>query len=437
MDSHKIANQVRGVFVGPIEIAGFGTSLVAGLRQIGIRSEAIDVSGNRFRYVERLGDKGFAKWINTVAHGLGSTKAGHWVLWKLGFNWMLRGIVLLRALFLFDVFVFVYGRTLLPGLLDLWLLKLLKKKTVFVFLGSDSRPLILNGAYLSTIDWLQTPEARRKLLKRQIKMSACLLRIDRLADIVIDSPLSGHSHSRWCANWFKFGCPYAVPVTTEPFPEMDILRILHAPSKAAYKGTQLIREAVQRAQAAGIPIYFEELSNQPNHEVIEAIKRCHLVIDELYSDTGLAGFGVEAASQGKIVVVGGEQWDQVDAWMGESPSFPSVRVRADQIEETLHKLWDDRANLPRLASAHHKFMLENWDAQVVAARLVSWVTNGVPEAARFLPSELDSLKGMGAPANVIEAALRAMLESVPPSCLGFRAGTMGARALDELKASPG
>ena len=432
-----ISKKVQGVFVGPIEIAGFCTSLVAGLRQIGVRSEAIDVSGHRFRYVERLGDKGFAGTVNAIAHAFAATKTGHWFLWKLGLNWMLRAVVLLRALFLFDVFVFVYGRTLLPGCLDLWLLKLLKKKTVFVFLGSDSRPLILCGAYLSLIDWVQTPEARRKLIKKQKKMSARLLRIDRLADIVIDSPLSGHSHARWCANWFKFGFPCPVPVTAEPFPEVDVLRILHAPSSAAYKGTQRIRQAVQDAQTAGIPIFFEELSNQPNHEVIKAIKRCHLVIDELYSDTGLAGFGVEAASQGRIVVVGGEQWDQVDAWMGESPSFPSVRVRPDQIEETLHKLWEDRANLPGLASAHHKFMLENWDAQVVAARLVSWVTNGVPEAARFLPSELDSLKGMGAPANVIEAALRAMLESVPPSCLGFRAGTMGARALDELKASPG
>ena len=164
-----ISKKVQGVFVGPIEIAGFCTSLVAGLRQIGVRSEAIDVSGHRFRYVERLGDKGFAGTVNAIAHAFAATKTGHWFLWKLGLNWMLRAVVLLRALFLFDVFVFVYGRTLLPGCLDLWLLKLLKKKTVFVFLGSDSRPLILCGAYLTMIDWLESPEARRKLLKRQKK----------------------------------------------------------------------------------------------------------------------------------------------------------------------------------------------------------------------------------------------------------------------------
>ena len=432
-----ITSKIRGVFVGPIEIAGFCTSLVAGLRQIGVHSEAIDVSGNRFRYVERLGDKGFSGMINAVAHGFGATKPGKFILWKLGFNWVLRALVFLRALFLFDVFVFVYGRTFLPGSIDLWLLKFLKKRIVFVFLGSDSRPLILNGAYLSTVDWIHTPKSRRKLIKKQKKMSALISRIDRFADIVVDSPLSGHSHTRWCANWFKFGFPYPVPSTMESFPVLDILRVLHAPSSGAYKGTNLIREAVQRAQAAGIPIHFEELANRPNHEVIKAIKRCHVVIDELYSDTGLAGLGVEAASQGRVVVVGGEQWDQVEVWMGHDPSFPSIRVRPDQIEETLHKLWDRQEELPGLAAAHHEFMMKHWDAQVVAARLVSWLTDGVPETARFFPAELDSLKGMGAPAEAIKDAIQTMLESVPPGSLGFRAGSKGAGALVDLKAKPG
>ncbi len=431
------SGKIKGVFVGPIEIAGFCTSLVAGLRQIGIRSEAIDVSGNRFRYVERLGDKGFSGMINTIAGGLGRTKLGRWILWKTGFNWVLRAIVLTRAVFLFDIFVFVYGRTFLPGCIDLWLLKLLQKRTVFVFLGSDSRPLILNGAYLSTIDWVHTPEVRKKLLKMQRTMSALISRIDRSADIVIDSPLSGHSHTRWCANWFQFGFPYPVPLTTGSFPGLEILRVLHAPSSGAYKGTKLIREAVQRAQAGGIPIHYEELSNQPNHEVVKAIKRCHVVIDELYSDTGLAGLGVEAASQGRIVVVGGEQWDQVEAWMGQDPPFPSIRVRPGQIEETLHNLWDRREALPELGAAHHEFMMKHWSAEIVAARLVSWVRDGVPETARFQPDDLNSLTGMGAPAEAIAEALQTMLATVPPESLGFRAGSKGARALLDLKAGPG
>jgi hypothetical protein len=265
-------------------------------------------------------------------------------------------------------------------------------------------------------------------------MSSLISRIDRFADIVIDSPLSGHSHTRWCANWFQFGFPYPVPSSIESLPVLDKLRVLHAPSSGAYKGTNLIREAVQRAQAAGIPIHFEELSNQPNHEVIKAIKRCHVIIDELYSDTGLAGLGVEAASQGRIVVVGGEQWDQVEVWMGQDPSFPSIRVRPDQIEETLYNLWNHREELPELAAAHHEFMLKHWDAKLVAARLVSWVTDGVPQLARFFPAELDSLKGMGAPAEAITEALQAMVESNPPERLGFRTGSMGARALVKLKA---
>ena len=53
----------------------------------------------------------------------------------------------------------------------------------------------------------------------------------------------------------------------------------------------------------GLPLEYVEIVGQPNDIVLAEIARSAFVIDQLYSDTPMAGFAAEAARLGKPAIV--------------------------------------------------------------------------------------------------------------------------------------
>ena len=79
------------------------------------------------------------------------------------------------------------------------------------------------------------------------------------------------------------------------------LRVVHAPNHRAIKGTSAFIRAVEELAAEGVPIQLEMVEFASNDEVLQAIARCDVVLDQLIVGW-YAMFAIEAMAIGKPVV---------------------------------------------------------------------------------------------------------------------------------------
>ncbi|MCS7244458.1 MAG: hypothetical protein RMJ36_06985, partial [Candidatus Calescibacterium sp.] len=209
--------------------------------------------------------------------------------------------ILIYSLFKYDVFIFSFASSIIPYpyLVDLPILKFFKKKVIScIFHGSEARPRYIsmygiNRENPTTKDFKEVYKTV-KIQKQKLKT------IEKYSDIVIGSYLTSHFLKKKFVDYLHIG--YISPEPKENIKEntsiqntSDKISILHAPSKPELKGTIKIREAIEKLKQKYTNIEYIEITGKPNREVTKAIKECSFVVDQLYSDTPLAGLGTEAA----------------------------------------------------------------------------------------------------------------------------------------------
>lgn len=79
------------------------------------------------------------------------------------------------------------------------------------------------------------------------------------------------------------------------------MRVLHAPNHRNIKGTSHILKAIDELKASGLEIELVLIEKQPNAKVIEEIRKCDLVIDQIVIGW-YAMFSIEAMAQCKPVI---------------------------------------------------------------------------------------------------------------------------------------
>lgn len=376
------------VFLGMAEIAGYYRQLEQGLQALG--AQVTRVGYNPFQY----GDSSNAGWMSKWAHWVqqhqylatNSYQKKIWsIIWRL-----LRMVMFPWALVRHDVFVFGFGTSFL-GLRELPLLRALGKTIVFVFHGSDSRPVYIDPASLQIFVTPAKQEQHTKKVKRMLNI------IERYANYVIALPASAHLHSKPLVNWLQIGAPYSQPaqvLSPSAQRSSNKVRILHSPSNPQAKGTPLLRAAIGRLQAKGLPIEWVEITKQPNHVVLQELQRCDFVVDQLYSDTPMAGFACEAAFFGKPAVVGTyatlADWDMPAAQLP-----PTAYCHPDQIESTIERLVLDAHYRQHLGQQAQDFVRQQWNAVEVAQRFMRLIKNEVPPEWIFDPRRIRYLEGAG------------------------------------------
>ena len=147
-------------------------------------------------------------------------------------------------------------------------------------------------------------------------------------------------------------------------------------------------------RASGIDIDYIELVDRPNSEVLAYLASCDFVVDELYSDTALAGLSGEAACLGKPSVLGSltkrEELGVPDALI--PPSFVSLPER---IVNALYKMAMDKDFREDLGRRARRFVESEWDPSVVAGRFHALLEDGVPNEWFFAPSDIKWFSGWG------------------------------------------
>ncbi len=404
----------RRVLVGPTEVAGIVHGLVRGFVRLGIAAEAVLEAEHPFGYGSQAGGPRLLRWWSH------SGTAARRLTWRRPFvkglaaalHLLLAWPVLAWALARFDAFVFTYGRTITNTAFELWLLRRLRRPVVVFFVGSDARPPCINGA--------APGEDAARLARDTRRTKARVRRFERGGAVCINAPATAQFHEMPVVNWFAIGFPRdalageaVVPAPVSGGP----LRAVHSPSHPVVKGTARIQAAVDALRARGVAIELVTLSGLDNAQVLAALRSCDLVLDQMYSDTPMAGLATEAAQLGKPALVGGYFAAGMPAALLGAAVPPTRFVVPEAFEAALEALAQDRATLAALGAQAQGFVATRWACDAVAGRVARLLAGERPAEWLFDPHAVQYLQGCGLPADAARVRVRRLLAHGGPAAL--------------------
>lgn len=409
-------NQVR-IFVGTTEIAGYYAYLSQGFRELGYICDYVSFSDHPFKY----GGESKNFLLLQIKKLILRRKSAHLFVAKLFYLLafaLMKIIWIIYIILRYDVYIFGFGTSLTIFNIDLPVLRILRKLVISNLAhGSEARPPYIDGSYQSKSG--EMPSLRdiykiTKLTKRKVRLH------QKCASILIGAPFStSHFIDRPFINHFALGLPFltrteptASRSKAEPLPDDGArsIRILHSPSHPAAKGSPQIVQTISNLQNKGYNIDFVLIHGKPNREVLEEIAQCDFVIDQIYSDTPMAAFAMEAAWFGKPAVVGGYGLDRLRSFVPEGMWPPSLTCHPDEIERAIEYLITHPEARMQLGEAAQRFVQEKWSAVEVAKRYLRIIEGDIPDEWWLDPRQVLYLEGFGQPVERTKEVIRAMVE---------------------------
>ncbi len=263
---------------GLSEVAGQNAYSVQGLRGIGENAETVVYYRHPFDYPydKCLNiDKSNRKMIPVYACKL--------------------GVFFLSALKRYDCFHFHYGHSILNGP-ELSLYKKFGKRIFFEYHGSDLRDQEMFCRVSGMpFDPSETTSPKQHARNRKICKAA-----DGI--VIHDDELIPYLPKE-CAPTYVV--PLRVDIsrfdTAYPVATTDTIRIVHAPSKRAIKGTKYVLEAFNRLKEKYDNIELILVEGKTQQEAFEIYKTADIIVDQLFAGT-YGVFAIESMALGKPVI---------------------------------------------------------------------------------------------------------------------------------------
>ena len=314
------------VIHSPVNIAGGPGAISAGLRELGVESTLLVFN-------ERPFERGF-----DVNLELRDTSR----LGSVPFNLPKQLRALAWALRRFDVFHFHAGLALAPGRVTLPLLRAARKGIVFQSWGSD-----LRGRSATEVTYLRAAGA-----------------------VIVGSYLTRRLAPR--GRWPEYDVvPPAIVLddwASSPPQSEDVLRLAHAPSKRAVKGTDAVLAAVESLRSRGAPVELDLIEGVPHREARLRYAAADVVVDQLR--VGWYGmFAIESMALAKPVVVHLDDQAVVETEEAFGLSVPLVRADETTLERVIATLIEMRPELPELGRRSREYV-ERVHAHIAVARQV-------------------------------------------------------------------
>lgn len=329
------------VFLGPYEIAGLAWGYRQGLRGIGVDAKVVTFEEHPFGYPAD-------------------------VQFKFEGNKYIRFLKLRMKMFIlfprwvhnFDVFHFLFGKSLLPYNLDVPILKLFGKKIVVQFVGSEIRPRKI------------ADDEKFDINKK--KRTAQFW--EKYADVVISFPEYSQLLKKKYYN-IPEGCDleYWKPFTPQKYKkDKNKILIVHAPSNRGRKGTEYVIEAVDRLIEEGYGIKFKLLENMANSDVREWLNISDIVVDQLI--VGWHGcFAIESMALAKptLCYINEELRKEVEY----AKDLPLVNATPDTIYEKLKLLIENPDLCKDIGENSRKYVEDITNLEKIAKQLLELYTS--------------------------------------------------------------
>lgn len=389
----KAGKRIR-VFLGVQEIAGVMERLNNAFHELGVKSDFYCIEKYAFSTEDEKKDMPILrKYRIHTENKMRVTKEWKKTWWS--FFQMLDILhIFFHALFRYDLFIYIYGRGMFfhnrylrkIEELEFFILKMFRKTMIMWFCGSDARPPYLDGALYFYEDeklYSITQEKAKKVRMLEKYMT------------LIDFPASAHFHSKPYLIYNCIGVPIdekeKVRVERKGYDEVTIL---HAPSDQKAKGTVIIRNILKEIQEEGYDFKYVEVSGLPHSSVLKKIAVSDIVIDQLYSDTPMAGFATEAAINGVPVVVGGYYADVYKKVLPH-PIAPTVFCNPEKLKENIIYLLEHEEERIRIGREEKEYVESHCLATIVAKRFLQIFDDSYPKEWTMNPTENDYIWGWG------------------------------------------
>ena len=156
-------------------------------------------------------------------------------------------------------------------------------------------------------------------------------------------------------------------------PARDVAHIVHAPSARAIKKTDVILGALETLRAKGVPFTFELIENRPNSEVLAALTRADILIDQIGSAGGHGRLSLEGAASG-CAVVGCN-----NLCTPYPPGCPIIKGEALQLTEQLRILCENKELRIQLAVKGRTWMAQGLThPRAIAERMIGACAGTLP-----------------------------------------------------------
>lgn len=214
-----------------------------------------------------------------------------------------------------DAFIYVWSDTFLPLKIDLFVLRLLRKKAIVFHCGDDVRYRPIQSKLDQEVYRVHyfDPKDTQALAKYEssgnsFRASFFNQWLTEKSGATIVSLRSHATFQKGPHFFFRFPQKRLLETARRPRPRP---LLLHAPSSRTAKNTQCVLDAVELLQRRGCEFDFELIEGQPNHYVLRRLLEADILIDQPGPWSGRLGIEALASS---CVVVGGNRQDyyQVD-----------------------------------------------------------------------------------------------------------------------------
>jgi glycosyltransferase involved in cell wall biosynthesis len=295
---------------------------------------------------------------------------------RLGLSWwkrkLLSAFLFLRALFWADIIHCYSDFRVFPFRLDCSLIKLLRKKGVIEFQGSDIR--------IPEVEMSTNPVFRLAFLDPQYEYplecaEVSLKRQRRFASLGFWPVVSGALPLLDKSLFPRFSIVYhpnLVRDTVPHFPPAEKSRpviIAHAPSAPVAKGTKYVIRAVENLKKK-YDLEFIFIQNMPLPLALKAIEDCDIYVDQMIWG-GYAVTSQQAMALGKPIVC---YLKPVLSKYLYPADIPVINATVDNLEEKLAELIKDPLRRHELGKRSRQYVEKYHDHIVVAAKLVEIYT---------------------------------------------------------------
>lgn len=395
------------IYIGNKEIAGYFMHLKEGFSRIGIQADLWLLVGSHFYDVPTPRLAGINQKLFQFYY---KNKKSH--LLPITLPAIVGMAIIHTTIFLYSLIrydVFILNSQPFFNFIELAILRFFRKKIIVVFLGTESRPAYLSGNNIHSKYTDADDSFRLKQCYQETKAQAKrIARIEKYADLIINHPPSALFHRKPFIAWLHIGFPNSFPsqlANTSP-KFSRVVKILHAPSNPLAKGSNTIQEIITKLWAEGLPIEYLKLENVPNHEVIKELRKCDIVVDELYSDIPIGGLGTEAAFACKPVINGGYYSELIHSDYPNAVIPPARFCNPEQISMTIRDMVINKETRKQSAQELNQFVVLNWNSEQVAKRFLQLIEGTYPSEWMYDPGKIEYFKGYGIEKNKLRSFVR-------------------------------
>lgn len=247
-------------------------------------------------------------------------------------------------------------------------LKVLKKKVVVNFVGSDIRyvPRFIQELDMLGFDHHDNETLMQNTIKQQITVGQPLriLRVaERHANMILSSPDQAQLALRPYSN-FAIPLRYS-DIEFNPSKKNPRPVVVHANTERNIYGTNAVLASIEKARSnSTVPFDFILLEGKSNREVLEILSRSEIVVYSPYMQ-GPGKFGLEALAAGCVLLTGHDP-----QYIRYPRNPPIVHITAKNLHEKLLYYVSHEEERTSLAAKGRRWVEENFNLEEICSDIL-------------------------------------------------------------------